>query len=362
MNFSILTRVYWLSFFFILSSYAVQSKERHTFMLVHGSWHGDWAWYLLEEQLIKAGHDVIAVNLPGHGLQYNEASNVTLDDYSNAVITALDLLEEPVILVGHSLGGLVISAVAEQRPNKIECLIYLAAFLLKDNQSVLDISVQDTTSLIFPNTIIDNTKQLVYLNSENVVDLFYEDAPESAIILSEKLLTPEPLMPISTRLKLTDENYGSVPRYYIATDYDRAISPYIQEKMYTENPCEEVIHIKSGHSPFFSNVPQLKNILVNISKKLKGVVDGIVEAESKLVNFYPNPANHVVYVRLPPLWKIGKLSIFDPEGLLVYEDTLTDPINSLEISKILDNNTGLYLFKLESEKVSHTQKVLIKNR
>ena len=104
-------------------------NEKSTFMLIHGSWHGDWSWYLLEEQLTKAGHTVITVNLPGHGLLYNNASQVTLQDYESAVVNALDLSQEEVILVGHSLGGLIISAAAEKRPDKVRSLVYLAAHM-----------------------------------------------------------------------------------------------------------------------------------------------------------------------------------------------------------------------------------------
>lgn len=313
-------------------------NQKSTFMLIHGSWHGDWSWYLLEEQLIKAGHEVITVNLPGHGLLYNTASQVTLQDYEGAVVNALNQVQEKVILVGHSLGGLIISAAAEKRPDKVQSLVYLAAFLLKNGQSVLDISVQDSTSLIFPNTIIDNENKIVYLSPERVVDLFYEDAPGESIILSQKLLTPEPLLPLSAPLTITAENYGSIDRYYITTTQDKAISPYIQEKMYTDTPCKQVFHINSGHSPFFSNVPQLKNILVNIAKEkgnkisdIKTDEDSPQKPNSWQLTIYPNPAKETVNIILPQKFDEISLTITTVQGEVLRSDHIKQPPQVLSI-------------------------------
>ncbi|MTI24485.1 alpha/beta fold hydrolase [Fulvivirga kasyanovii] len=314
-------------------------NEKSTFMLIHGSWHGDWSWYLLEEQLKKAGHTVITVNLPGHGLLYNNASQVTLQDYESAVVNALDLSQEEVILVGHSLGGLIISAAAEKRPDKVRSLVYLAAFLLKNGQSVLDISVQDSTSLIFPNTIIDSENKIVHLSPERVVDLFYEDAPHESVILSQKLLTPEPLLPLSAPLTITTENYGSIDRYYITTTQDKAISPYIQEKMYTETPCKQVFHINSGHSPFFSNVPQLKNILSNIAKEKGNKITDSKRDENQKpkpsslqLTVYPNPAKETVNIVLPQAFDEISLTITTVQGEVLKTDQIKQPSSIISIT------------------------------
>jgi hypothetical protein len=64
---------------------------------------------------------------------------------------------------------------------------------------------------------------------------------------------------------LTDENYGSVPRFYIECTEDRAVTPFIQKMMYTETPCEKVYSVATSHSPFFSKPQELSDIFCEIA-------------------------------------------------------------------------------------------------
>ncbi|MEE3248306.1 MAG: alpha/beta fold hydrolase, partial [Chloroflexota bacterium] len=81
-----------------------------TFVLVHGASHGSWCWDKVVPLLVAQGHEAIAVDLPGN--TYGEldipAGQVTLKSYTDHVCEVLDELDEPAILVGHSLGGLTI--------------------------------------------------------------------------------------------------------------------------------------------------------------------------------------------------------------------------------------------------------------
>ena len=108
-----------------------------TFVLIHGAHHGSWCWKMVTPLLEKAGYNVIAPDLPGHGENKKKAiEEITLNDYLDCIFEVLDRQPEPVILVGHSMGGLVISQVAEYRPNKIKKLVYLCAVLLKNGESL----------------------------------------------------------------------------------------------------------------------------------------------------------------------------------------------------------------------------------
>ncbi|MCG8698947.1 MAG: alpha/beta fold hydrolase [Bacteroidales bacterium] len=241
------------------------ASNSQIFVLVHGAWHGNWTFFRLQSRLENAGNTVININLPGHGLDKTPAGNVTLADYSNAIVQVLDTLNEQVVLVGHSMGGIAISMAAEARPNKIDKLVYLAAFMPKNGESMLDLALQDSLSQIGPSLIFDFPNNVVDLRREKIGDIFYDSYTAPYVYLSEMLLTPNPLQPIVTPLTLTVENYGSVRRFYIATNLDQAITPDFQEYMYTEQPCEEVFYINSSHSPFFSHPTRLKKILTRIA-------------------------------------------------------------------------------------------------
>jgi pimeloyl-ACP methyl ester carboxylesterase len=100
--------------------------------------------------LEKKGHTVVAPDLPSHGRDKTHLSAVSLQAYVDSVCKILDAQREPVILVGHSMGGAIITQVAEYRPAKIKTLVYVTAVLLKNGEAIFPVFQQDTESLLLP--------------------------------------------------------------------------------------------------------------------------------------------------------------------------------------------------------------------
>ncbi len=98
-----------------------------TFVLVHGAWHGAWCWEKVVPLLQEAGHGVVVPDLPGHGEDGMPISELSMRGYADRVIRTVDEQPEPVVLVGHSMGGIVVSLVAEARPDRLKKLVYLRA-------------------------------------------------------------------------------------------------------------------------------------------------------------------------------------------------------------------------------------------
>ena len=92
----------------------------------------------------------------------------------------------------------------------------------------------------------------------------YHDCDDDIPELAKILLNHEPVESGITPLQLTEQNFGSVPRVYIECTEDRAVTPFIQRKMYTELPCEKVYRLATSHSPFFSKPKELVNILLDL--------------------------------------------------------------------------------------------------
>ena len=113
-------------------------NERFTFILVHGAWHGSWAWDTIVPRLKAAGHDAIAVDLPGNGRDSTPPQQVTLELYTAHVAKIVDAVAGRVILVGHSMGGMTVAQTCEVRPERVALAIYLCAFVLPDGMSVLE--------------------------------------------------------------------------------------------------------------------------------------------------------------------------------------------------------------------------------
>jgi pimeloyl-ACP methyl ester carboxylesterase len=77
-----------------------------TYVLIHGAWHGAWCWGKVVPLLQEKGHRVYTIDLPSHGADQTPVAQVSLKAYTDRVCEVLDGLDEPAILVGHSMGGI----------------------------------------------------------------------------------------------------------------------------------------------------------------------------------------------------------------------------------------------------------------
>ncbi len=235
-----------------------------TFVLIPGAWHGAWCWYKIVPLLEKAGHRVIAVDLPGLGRDRTPLREVSLQSYVDRVCATIDQQPGRVILVGHSRGGIVISQTAEQRPARIEKLVYLAAFLLPAGQALLPGALEDTRSLLLQNLVVDEKQGYLTVKEAAYREAMYGDCSDADVTLATLLLTPEPIAPCVTPLDLSERNFGRVPRVYIETLDDQALTLSAQRKMVAQTPCDEVISMNTAHSPFFSAPHELADHLASV--------------------------------------------------------------------------------------------------
>lgn len=240
--------------------------ELSTIVLIHGGWHGAWCWDRVAPLLEQAGHEVVRFDLPGHGEDRTPAAEVTSESYTSRVVEALDTLSEPVVLVGHSLSGTVISQAAERRPGKIEKLVYLCALLLPSGKSAIEASQEDGDSVILQNAKVEEDLGRIILTEAGMREVLYHDCPEEDFERALRLLSPQPLAPLGTPVEVTDGNFGNVRRTYVHTTQDRAVSPPAQEKMYTDLPCEKVVSMATGHLPFFAAPEELAGHLDSLAK------------------------------------------------------------------------------------------------
>lgn len=111
-----------------------------TYVLVHGAWQSAGTWDLLTPFLYDAGHKVVTPALEGLGIgNSNLTPSISLSTHVEGISAVLADAREPVLLVGHSYAGMVISGAAEKHPNKVRGLVYIDAFLPDHGQSVVDL-------------------------------------------------------------------------------------------------------------------------------------------------------------------------------------------------------------------------------
>lgn len=233
-----------------------------TYVLVHGSWHGGWCWHRVVAGLQRAGHRVLAPDLLSLGRDFTPYASVTLESWTNQVATLVQTAEEPVVLVGHSRAGIVISQVAERVPDRIAVLVYVTAFLLQSGQTLLEIANQDSQSLVLPSLVVADDQLSARFKEEAAREAFYGQCSDEDVVLALSLLRPEALAPIATPVRTTAARFGRVPRVFVECTLDRAITLPIQRQMQAALPCRNRITMQSDHSPFLSHAAELTDALL----------------------------------------------------------------------------------------------------
>lgn len=235
-----------------------------TFVLIHGSWHGGWCFDAVRALLEAQGHEVFAPDLPGMGGNEAELRDVTLQAWADFIAgLCRGAPRRPVILAGHSRGGLVVSQAAETAPEAIDALVYICAMMLPDGMSRADFKAMEESNPDFDAIIAS-----VHDGAGTVVDplragdVFAQLSPPAPVERAMARLVAEPHGPRSTRLRLTAERWGSLPRTYIECTADRTIPITSQRKMQAMSPGAHVVTIDADHSPYLSRPHDLAEALI----------------------------------------------------------------------------------------------------
>jgi pimeloyl-ACP methyl ester carboxylesterase len=232
-----------------------------TFVLIAGAWHGAWCWQKIVPLLEARGHRVRTPELPATGADLSDPADVTLESWARVVADAISVEPEPVILVGHSRGGVVISRTAELLPERILRLVYLSAYLLPDGSTLAETARTDGESLVPPNMIPAAGGVTCHLRESVIRDALFGLCPDPDYEYARTRMRPEPLKPLVTKLRVTEPRFGRVPRAYIECSQDRTITLTAQRRMQAVLPCDPVLTLASDHSPFLSQPAALATLL-----------------------------------------------------------------------------------------------------
>jgi pimeloyl-ACP methyl ester carboxylesterase len=232
------------------------------FILIAGAWHGSWCWQRVAPLLEARGSRVMTPELPATGADDGDPREVTLGTWSRFVADIASAAgDDPVILVGHSRAGVVISQAAEMVPERIARLVYLSAYLLPAGRTMAAEARADRASLIAPNMIPAESGVSCTLRPETVREAFYGRCSDRDAAWAMAQLRPEPLKPMASSPAVTSKRFGRVPRAYIECAADRAVTLASQRKMQAALPCDPVFTLDADHSPFISAPAALADVL-----------------------------------------------------------------------------------------------------
>ena len=223
------------------------------FILVHGAWGGAWCWDKFVQDLDTLKADWRTVDLPSSKIGGDPNSDLAID--ADIVAKTANAVDGPVVLIGHSYAGAVITEAAP-RVNSLDSLFYIAATVPEIGQSH-----SDTARLVRVRTEMDGAMQvdgpLLRLDLEAAaLALYQESAPELRDWAKSRLSTQTLASFRGVRTAAPVE----VQSRYVLCRHDHALDPSLQELVSTR--CDSVVEIESDHCPFFSHSEELAAILV----------------------------------------------------------------------------------------------------
>ncbi|MGZ4310668.1 MAG: alpha/beta fold hydrolase [Solirubrobacteraceae bacterium] len=240
------------------------------FLLIHGAMGGAWCWEPVLPGLRAAGHEAVAIDLPGQGGDATPLAEITLYRYADAVCEALDELDGPVLLTGHSMGGMVITQAASQRPERLAGLVYVAAFLPQPGQALIDITrlPEAAGDSVQANIVVEGDPPVAVLPPEAAPEALYHCCTPEQITWALPRRGGQPVIPFTqpfTPPEGSGAAFDTLPRAYVTCLQDRAIRPPVQRLMYTAAGCDPVIEIDTDHSPWLSRTEELVGALDRVA-------------------------------------------------------------------------------------------------
>ncbi len=239
-------------------------------VLVHGAWHGAWCWQPVVEGLRAAGVTVDAFDLPGHGEDAMPLTDLHGDaDRVTAALDALATVEpDPVVLVGHSYGGSVITE-AGTHPS-VAHLVYIAAFNVGEGESAAAAAPDDPRAQAIDHSgRPDAGAALVFADDgsttvtlDGAVELFYNDCHPSVAAEAAARLTPQPMANLGqspARIAWRDR-----PSTYAICTLDHAVHPDLQRIL--AERCTDQVEWASDHSPFLSHPDLVIDLLADLAR------------------------------------------------------------------------------------------------
>ena len=245
-------------------------------VLVHGAFSGAWVWEPVLPGLREAGHTVETFDLPGQGSDQTPIEQVDLDAYARRTCEVL-AAGEPAVLVGHSMGGMVITQAAARTPEQVVQLVYLAAFLPGDGQSLLELThyPEAAGDQVQANLVIEGDPPVATLPPEAIKVALGGCCTDTQLAWLIEHTVSQPVAPFTQPFRLDPdraEAFAALPRAYITCLRDRAIPPQMQRRMFTDAGCDPVVEIDTDHSVWLSRTDDVVTAVDRLART--GVASG----------------------------------------------------------------------------------------
>lgn len=241
---------------------------RHA-VLIHGAWQGSWSFAAWWPMLAARGWQVHAVDLPGNGWPPLGRAPASLEAYVAEVARVVLAIDAPVILVGHSGGGITASQAAEALCERVAGVVYLAGMMLPSGMSYGELVGELAASApdadlagITPWLDWNTDRSATTVRVEGALRCFVQDCDPEAACAAAALLRAQPESGRAMRNRLTAERFGRVPRLYVECRDDRSVVLPVQQRMQALSPGAKRLPMPCGHVPQLAQPERLTELLV----------------------------------------------------------------------------------------------------
>jgi pimeloyl-ACP methyl ester carboxylesterase len=233
------------------------------FVLVHGAFCGAWIWGPLIERLKSKGHSVEAFDLPGLGEDHTPIKEITLDTCADRLCAALASHPDPAIVIGHSMGGIIATHGAARCSERVAAIVYVAAFLPRNGQSLLDLTKlpEGAGDRVQASIVLEGDPPVAIMPAGASRYALYDCCPPDLAAWAIKKQRPQPVAPFVAPVSIPPGALDSVDRYYVICTQDRAVPPALQRRMISETACAEVADLSTDHTPQLSKTEELAKVL-----------------------------------------------------------------------------------------------------
>jgi pimeloyl-ACP methyl ester carboxylesterase len=228
-----------------------------TFVLVHGAWHGGWCWRKVAQTLVAKGHAVFAPTLTGLGDRAHLLSRDTsLEMHVRDILAALEAEDlKDVVLVGHSYGGIVVSAVADRGLQRVARLVYLDAVVARNGECMFDRSPAQVRTHFEAHAQQGGEGWCVPVSALSPQFLGLKDEADIRWVMPR--LTPHPIRTFSEPVRLS-ASFPQMPRTYINCIGDKQIG---QPRTPQADGIDDYHEIQAGHDAMIAAPQQVVTLL-----------------------------------------------------------------------------------------------------
>jgi pimeloyl-ACP methyl ester carboxylesterase len=208
---------------------------------------------------------VEAIDLPGAGDDPTPVAEVTLDRYAQRVCTAI-ADGPPAVLVGHSMGGMVITQAAARCSERVAGLVYVAAFVPWDGMSLIDMTQlpEAAGDQIQANMLVEGDPPVARMSAEGARLARYGCCNDEQVAYALARNSPQAVAPFTHPVRLDGSGrdaFAALPRAYVMCLQDIAIRPALQRRMIEAAGCDPVIEIDTDHAVWASRPDELADAL-----------------------------------------------------------------------------------------------------